>query len=684
MQARSEFGASAHNESNAGRSNPGAGSFKSKKPLAVIATPDLDLWAQLGPMLESTVALRHADSLSTAASMFKPGSRTILVADLRGLSPEDFAPISASPHNPVVIAVRDSASAGVVDQLMLEGAIQALVDSPIESAAMLRAVSDAARISSTSDALSAMNAPASDSPGGGEVKSSKSPAMLIGIVVAVLAAAGGAWFFMKGGDKAKVADAAAATTDATAPAAAPAATGKPGATPSAPTGTLDEVLEKARLAMDERRYIEPNKNNALDFFRQVLVMDPGNAEATEGLKRLGGLLIARARTALDERRFDNALAELEAARSIDPSDQRLVEVDARLDSMRAQTALAQIQATLAAQNFDRAQALLDSAEKDALLPPAQIAQLKRDLDVKRKSVNISRLAASAEARLNSGRLVTPAGDSAKDAIKDLREAGGSNELVSRLNNDLNQRLLAAARDAASKGDQAGMQAALTAARENGVSAAAVNAAQREITAAAAKQKATNDDIAKFAKAAQDRLAAGNLITPANDSAASNAERLRQLDPRSPVTAQVVRDVRARLVGEARARLTAGRPSDAAPLIDAAESLAADSDINELRAALTSAQTKLAAAAAAPKLPPLKMTRPPKPKYPASAKGVEGWVRVEFYVTPEGKTERVRVLSSEPAGVFDAAAVDAMEGARFEEFDWTESRLAVQRIVFKPE
>jgi hypothetical protein len=26
----------------------------------------------------------------------------------------------------------------------------------------------------------------------------------------------------------------------------------------------------------------------------------------------------------------------------------------------------------------------------------------------------------------------------------------------------------------------------------------------------------------------------------------------------------------------------------------------------------------------------------------------------------------------------------MESARFEEFDWTESRLAVQRIVFKPE
>jgi protein TonB len=79
-----------------------------------------------------------------------------------------------------------------------------------------------------------------------------------------------------------------------------------------------------------------------------------------------------------------------------------------------------------------------------------------------------------------------------------------------------------------------------------------------------------------------------------------------------------------------------------------------------------------------------MTRPPRPKYPSSAKGVEGWVRVEFFVTPDGHTERMRVLASEPAGLFDAAAISAMENARFEEFDATESRLAVQRIVFKPE
>src|ERR1041384_3601729 len=161
MQAR-EFGAAAHTET-AARGNPGPGSFKSKKPTAVIATPDLDLWAQLGPMLESTVQLRHADSLGAAAALLKPGTRTILVADLRGLNPEDFAPISNSQHNPVVIAIRDGASAGMVDALMLEGAIHALVDTPVEGPAILRAVNDAARISATAEALSAVTSSSSSS-----------------------------------------------------------------------------------------------------------------------------------------------------------------------------------------------------------------------------------------------------------------------------------------------------------------------------------------------------------------------------------------------------------------------------------------------------------------------------------------------------------------------------------------
>ena len=44
-------------------------------------------------------------------------------------------------------------------------------------------------------------------------------------------------------------------------------------------GTVDELLEKARLAMRERRYTEPNGDNALLFYRSAAKADPANGEA---------------------------------------------------------------------------------------------------------------------------------------------------------------------------------------------------------------------------------------------------------------------------------------------------------------------------------------------------------------------------------------------------------------------
>jgi len=52
---------------------------------------------------------------------------------------------------------------------------------------------------------------------------------------------------------------------------------------------------------------------------------------------------------------------------------------------------------------------------------------------------------------------------------------------------------------------------------------------------------------------------------------------------------------------------------------------------------------------------------PDPAYPPDAfrDGVEGWVEVEFTVTERGVTRDVQVVASEPRGVFDAAAVQAV-------------------------
>jgi TonB family protein len=52
---------------------------------------------------------------------------------------------------------------------------------------------------------------------------------------------------------------------------------------------------------------------------------------------------------------------------------------------------------------------------------------------------------------------------------------------------------------------------------------------------------------------------------------------------------------------------------------------------------------------------------PEPAYPTGARelGVEGWVLVQYDITRAGRTERLIARAAQPAGVFEASALDAV-------------------------
>ena len=62
---------------------------------------------------------------------------------------------------------------------------------------------------------------------------------------------------------------------------------------------------------------------------------------------------------------------------------------------------------------------------------------------------------------------------------------------------------------------------------------------------------------------------------------------------------------------------------------------------------------------------LKRTHAITPTWPESATGVEGWVRLWFTLQPNGTVTDVVVKESDPASVFDAAAVEALRQWKFE-------------------
>jgi len=55
-----------------------------------------------------------------------------------------------------------------------------------------------------------------------------------------------------------------------------------------------------------------------------------------------------------------------------------------------------------------------------------------------------------------------------------------------------------------------------------------------------------------------------------------------------------------------------------------------------------------------------------PRYPprAQARGVEGWVYLEFTITPQGTTTDIVVLDSDPKGYFERSAVNAVKKYKY--------------------
>ena len=64
--------------------------------------------------------------------------------------------------------------------------------------------------------------------------------------------------------------------------------------------------------------------------------------------------------------------------------------------------------------------------------------------------------------------------------------------------------------------------------------------------------------------------------------------------------------------------------------------------------------------------PMQLVEDAGPMYPeaARAEGIEGWVRLRYDISIDGRVENLRVQESSPPGVFDAAALAAVARWRY--------------------
>jgi TonB family protein len=498
--------------------------------------------------------------------------------------------------------------------------------------------------------------------------------LIIGAGVAVAAVAAGAFMFLGknndggsptaagGGGPPKKMVAAPATPAADTSAADD--TGRPVVETSLVKGKVDDLLERARLSMRERRYSEPVGDNALLYYRSAAASDPSNGEAVDGLQRVAAVLAARFDESMNGSRLDEAGLALANFKAAAPNDSRIAGLEVRLMT-------AQISKAMADGNMDRAANYIRQAQSSPAFSADQINKWKAEINRRQEDAKVQKMASQVTDRIRDGRLVEPADDSAKMYMQQLHDLAPTNTTTQRLTRDLNAAYMRKAREAAIGNKAPDVDRWLTEARGGGVSASEISSFQKELSNA--RQKAINAESDRVIQVARDRIRDGRLTDPAQDSAAFYINQLQGADPNNAAVGQLSHDLASKLVDRARASAQTGKGGAA---VDGDLTLAkrwgADpkdiAAVQSVQNAPKMPQSAAARSAQAAGVNPaslaasLKRTRYVPPEFPSKAlsQHLSGAVTVEYTVDASGDPRDVRVVEATPPGVFDKAAVAAVK------------------------
>lgn len=647
-----------------------------------------DFLLELGQSLDGQAGVRPVDTLDAALEAMSKGKRAqILVIDARAVPNVRAAVDAAASRAPqaLLLVFAESAAEKATSAALRGSKVFAQLPTPVDarktqavfSGAIAEALAAKGAASSSPRAAAAaaaaefsISAFRPESAAAREGGAGKRVRFLVlgALIFAVLAAAGAAyWYFGRGTPGATAAPpvAAAPAKPAAPGAAAPAAPGAAAeSAPAEPTeagpvadtsivqGKVDELLEKARLAMHERRFTEPNGDNALLYYRSAAAADAANGEARDGLQRVAGVLAGRFEEAMSGARFDEAAQTLANFKVAAPGDARTGAFEARLYA-------AQVAKALADGNLDRAAALVRQAQASGSTSPEQLAKWRADISHRVDDARTGRLAGLIEDRIRDGRLVDGE-DSAKAYLAQLFAVAPASAVTLRAQRELGAAYLRKARDAALAKNSADEDRWLNEARAAGMKQAEISAFQKDLVSARAK--ATQAESERTLQAARERTRDGRLTDPATDSAVYYLTQLQASDPANPALADAGHELAGKLLERARGSLAAGKSADA----DLALAKRFGADPKDLAAVQAAQGAPRPAADIAALAASLKRLKAPPPEYPpgALANRISGSVMLQFTVDVNGEPRDIHVVEATPPGVFDRAALTAVKRWRY--------------------
>jgi TonB family protein len=467
-------------------------------------------------------------------------------------------------------------------------------------------------------------------------------ALAAGLIVLI----GGIWWFLGRSDQSAN------------PVQAPQAQQKPGL-PERPDPVKAEIA-LAKDAFDQGHLLEPAGESALDLYRGALSINPSSVEAKAGVRAVADKIIEKAEGALVADKLEDAIKNIETARDIEPAHPRLPFLDTQVARERERIKLTQAQ------------------------------------DVSNK---VRTLLATANSRMQNGRLITPSGESARDALSDARRLDPTNPDVAQSYRDLAGLVTEEASKAVAAGKIEEAQTLVNGARQLGSAGAALAAVERSI--AVGKEKATpapstaapsnvstapkrNPETDALIAGIKKRITEGQLIDPKGDSARDLLQKLSVTDPNRPENDDLSKQLSTRLLDVSKQALAAKALDRSQQLLTASREIGGrfnEANIAQVEKDLAQARTDAQAnnIVSAAQIPRKRMVQP---EYPDAARkqGIEGWVELVFTVTPKGTVEDVEVRNSSPAGVFDDSASKAVKQWRFEPVERNGEKVSQRAMV----
>ncbi|HMN43544.1 MAG TPA: TonB family protein [Povalibacter sp.] len=604
--------------------NPGAlhvaGTLTGDSVDVIVISTDEALIATLQQAAGADHTLWHAPSIDAAVELLVGGHCGILIADmqvLRGEAAAALEKLQSQFPELVLLATGRRDEEGRVAGLISRGSVYRFLHKPVSPARANLFLATATRryhelAQNVSPALASVR----------ELTKPAHRVPLIGAGAGALLLIVGAVIFLSRREPAVE----------TLPTPASVAT-QPVATPALDT---TPTLAAAQAAFSAGKLSAPSGDNALERYRAVLTVEPANAAALAGVQDVLDALETQVTQALQAGDAAAAARAFTTLQKAQPDHPELPTLNAQLLALSRSVRQAPAKAP---------------AVSAPTAPAAPNTQLARS-------------------RIAAGQLLEPEDDSAVFHLRAARDLGEDDTVNRILATDVGSRLLAQTRQAMANEDmaQARTQFAAAAAldREFELALPDLPQVEQELNAltTAATRAVIDEQLAPIIKLREN----GRLIEPAGDNA---FERLQTLAEQSP-DAAAVRTEQQRLaftlLDHARTALAQGDLERAGLLTNRAETLVPRmTNARTLRDQIAAAQEERDAANRVVQARELPRTREVAAAYPndAERRGIEGWVDIEFVIATDGTTRSPIVRESQPAGVFDKSALDALAKWRFE-------------------